>query len=425
MSVATISGSFDADLAALIRAYEQEGHSVFRPSAASRWMACPGSVIAEIKANADRAGMDAAYGTVAHAIAEEWLRNGKRPKIKLGSTREERGFVITIDAEMLSYIQQYVEWCQALGPGELVEIEKRVDFSDLTPLPNQGGTADHFHIKNGVLTITDLKFGTAVRVYAKGNKQARLYAYGAWREWEGILPIERIVIRICQPRLDVFETWEITLDDLMAFAADAKRAAHEAWSPDAKRRPDPDGCRFCKVQASCPAMVKLAERMADDILSDLTEPLEVVAETVSVPRETLVPRSDPDKLSTEELALVLRWRGVFDAWFRTVHNELMQRGEDGTDLREFGWKIKEGRTNRTWVDESEAEKRLLDLGLKKPQLYTQRMISPKQATDLLRVRGIKPSVISDVVVQPPGKRALVTTDDGDEGLEDAADDILG
>ena len=69
-------------------------------------------------------------------------------------------------------------------------------------------------------------------------------------------------------------------------------------------------------------MVKLAEKMADDIFDDLTAPLDVDPETVSVPRDTLVPRSEPEALSTEELALVLRWRGVFDAWFRSVHNEL-------------------------------------------------------------------------------------------------------
>lgn len=423
MSVSTISGNFDADLWKLIRAYEEGGHSVFRPSGASRWMTCAGSVLAEIAAQSDKAGYDAAYGTVAHAIAEDWLRAGKRPKwAKPGATRTERNFVITIDEEMLGFVSEYVEWVRELGPGDVSAVETRVDFSDLTPLSGQGGTADHIHIANRTLTITDLKFGTGVRVYAKGNKQLRLYAYGAWRMWADLYDIDRIVMRIAQPRLEVFETWEITPEELLAFAEEAREAAHRAWNPNAKRTPSQDGCRFCTVSATCPALAAAAQSLADDMLADFDS---VDPETVSVPDAVIAPRHDPRKLSTDELEVVLRWRGTFDAWFREVHDELLRRALDGSNLAK--WKVVEGQTKRAWLDDETAAASLLALGLNMDVIFDRSLVSPKRASDLLRLKHDSKTVkklLAPHVHKPPGKHALAIIEDGRPAIGDAADAML-
>jgi hypothetical protein len=414
---------FGADLAALIRAYEEEGHSVFRPSAASRWTVCPGSVVAEIQARADRAGYDAAEGTVAHAIAEHRLTNkGKLPTwAKPGKTREERGFIIPISVEMLAYVDDYISWIEELGPADYQAAETRVDFSDLTPIPNQGGTADHTHVRNGVLTITDLKYGTGVRVYAKGNKQLRLYAYGALREIEWMMPIERIVLRICQPRLEIFETWEITVEELRQFAADVREAAHRAWQPRAPRVPDPEACRWCSVSATCPALAAKAQAIADEIFDDLDA---VQPETVSVPTVPLEMRARPAELSTEELARILRWRGTFDAWFRDVHDELIARVANGQDAP--GWKVVEGRTKRAWIDEDAAVETLRAIGLGEDEIFVKKLVSPKRASDLLRIvkKGDPKKLLKQHIVQPPGPRALVVEEDGRESVESAGDEIF-
>lgn len=404
-----------AAFAALVESYQGGGHSVFRPSAASRWMVCAGSLQADILHYQDSAGIEAARGTVAHSISEDWLRTGKRPKIKPGSTRIERGFIIEIDDEMLAKVEEYVDWCNALGPADMVAVEQRVDFSDLTPIPDQGGTADHIHIARRTLTISDLKYGTAERVYARGNKQARLYAYGAWKEWSWAYEIDTIVIRICQPRLEVFETWTITLDELLAFAEEAKRAAHRAWEPGAPRTPDPNACKWCSVRGTCPALAVVAEALADDRLDDL-EGQEVNPETVSIPNAILSPRSDPQKMSNEELGTVLRWRGTFDAWFRAAHEEALSRASDGGGIP--GWKVKEGTTHRSWTNEKDAKVLLLALGLPEAQIETRKLISPKAASDMLRVKKIKPEAIKYAWTKPPGRLSLVSEDDGSEGLSD-------
>ena len=414
---------FNADFRALMAAYEAGGHSVFRPSSASRWMVCAGSIFAEIEAARDSAGFAAAEGTVAHAIAEHTLKHSKRPTwAKPGKVREERGFAVPISVEMIGYVEEYIDWIKALGPADVTATETRIDFSDLTPIPSQGGTADHTHIANRVLTISDLKYGAGVRVYAKRNKAMLLYAYGVWREWAWAYQIDRIVVRICQPRLEVFDTWEITVEELMEFAAEAKAAAHRAWTPNAPRTPEPNACRFCSAQGTCPALVAQAEALADELFDDL-DGREIQPETVSVPNAVIAPRSNPKVLATDELAVVLRWRGTFDSFFRSVHDELMERMDGGQTAD--GWKIVEGTTNRAWISEESVAATLLAMGLTEDEIYTRKIVSPKRASDLLRVKKLKPDLLlKPHVAKPPGKRALVTEHDSRPDVESAGDDLL-
>ena len=180
-------------------------HSVFAPSASSMWLYCAGSLIPNLLAE-DTAGEDAAYGTVAHGVAERWLKTGVKPVDLIGTVEKvDEGhavFEIEITHSMLEYVQEYVDWSVFL-PGDHY-VEQRVDFSRLTPIPKQGGTADHIACEPGALTITDLKMGKGVQVFAKGNTQARLYALGAFYRWDEQYHFQRIVIRIAQPRLNQF-----------------------------------------------------------------------------------------------------------------------------------------------------------------------------------------------------------------------------
>ncbi|EMQ4336972.1 DUF2800 domain-containing protein, partial [Salmonella enterica subsp. enterica serovar Newport] len=134
--------------------------------------------------------------TVAHGIAEQWLRTDVRPTHLIGTvetiTEGDVSHDIPITRSMIDYVQEYVDWCR-FEEGEMFT-EIRVWFTDLMPRANpdepdeepeefvaQGGTADNIIIRDRTLIVTDLKYGTGVQVFAEGNPQALLYAYGAYR----------------------------------------------------------------------------------------------------------------------------------------------------------------------------------------------------------------------------------------------------
>jgi hypothetical protein len=209
----------------VIEAVEAGGHSVFAPSAAHRWMQCPASLRASLRAKVASADEDgtpiggsnffSVEGTAAHHLAEVWLTTGKRPVVLRNKPFERDGIEVTFDEEMFTEVGRYVEWCDDLGGG-LRLVETKVFFGDLFPIPGQGGTCDFLHYvrRTGILTITDLKYGKGVRVFAENNKQGLLYAIGAVnhlkkRYGHTNVPLQKIVIRIAQPRLDHFDTWEI------------------------------------------------------------------------------------------------------------------------------------------------------------------------------------------------------------------------
>jgi uncharacterized protein YjiS (DUF1127 family) len=368
------------------------------------WLACPGSLVANLMAR-DSAGIDAALGTVAHSVAEEWLRDGEEPTHMVGKTVQvqepDEAFDITIDREMLGYVGEYVAWCRE-APGEH-HAEQRVNFGSLMPIPNQGGTADHLAFHDGRLTLTDLKYGVGVQVFAEDNPQVQLYALGAIYEWDWYYDFEEVVIRICQPRLNHFDSWTTTKTDLLAFAEKVREGAKAAWRVDAPRVPGPKQCRFCNARRDCPALDKLTNDLVDDAFEDLG-----------------LLRSD-----TERLAGLLRWRGLFELRFREIFEELERRAGDGESVP--GFKLATGRSRRAWKDPEATEMFLSNvLG---EDLYTRDLISPNQAEKALRAHGLKRKEVerelAGLIERKPGRQTLVPEGDVRPGEENITDATFG
>lgn len=424
----------------------RNGHSIFAPSSSASWLNCSGSLLVNAKAK-DSAGYEAAEGTVAHSVAEEWAKTGKKPDHRIGRVEHAlaggREHAVEVTSEMLYHVGRFVEWCVEL-PGDHF-FEQHVDLSELMPIPDQGGTSDHFACERGLLTITDLKYGTGIRVYAEGNTQALLYAAGAFLAWDWIYGFRRIIIRICQPRLDVFETWEISREQLLAFMGEVKVEARAAWIENAPRSPSPKACQWCAGFETCPARLKHLDDIIDDTFEVEDDPGMEVTFSHTYEADALqnhpqamaelaraVRRAEDSQvreLSTRALAYALGYRASVEKWFKSIAETLLERAEQGEPIPY--WKLTEGRKRRQWKDQSEAVSALeAEFGISRDRLMPPKLLSPKQVEGVIRAEvNAKPvdikRAMGKLIHTVQNKRSLVPLNDDRPDADELLDGFEG
>ena len=382
------------------------GHSVFSPSSSEMWLNCSGSLIAnmqERQKQGDTASEFAAQGTVAHEVAEVWLTTGKKPTYLVGEVMHRQGFDIEVDNEMLDYVGQYVSWCNDV-PGEHYT-EVRVDFSHLTPVPNQSGTSDHVCCATGKLTITDLKYGMGVKVYAENNTQMQIYALGVLNEFDLLYDFQEIEMRICQPRLHHFDSWTITREQLLSFGQYVKERAFAAWKPDASRKPTEKGCQWCKVRASCPAKAAEIEAMVDEMFSD--DDVTGVIERLDND-EYLVEMPKIETLTIEQQEKILNKSKTVRQFLDDIEKKLFDFAAKGGKLQTL--KLVAGRNTRKWHSEQETVDYFKSLNLGEDDFAPRSLVTPAAAEKLFKQHGIKES-LNQFIADRKGKPTLVPISD--------------
>lgn len=410
------------------------GHSIYGASSSHMYLPCPGSLIPNIQMP-DPGNADAAYGTVAHAVTEEWLRSGKRPDHLVGTHQIIESYadwwLIVIDEEMMSYVKESVDRCE-WEPGDHL-VEEHVDFSHLTPIPNQGGTLDHAAMVPGRATCTDHKYGASPEniVMAEDNSQGMLYCVGLDRRYHEKYNFKEFVIRINQPRLGHFDEWVCSRKRLLEFAEYAKERMALAWHPGAERVPGVKQCRFCKVRATCSANAAFQAQLLDGVFTDTT---------VQTPEQTVrfMDRlSDPEfdlsfkpvgDLSVEQMARLLPFRSMADAWWAALEDTLNRRAlERGMKIP--GYKLVEARTHRKFPNKARAERVLISNGVKRSNIITESLCTPAEAERQLRAVGKKPSevkeILEPVVFKPQGQKVLAPINDVRPEATDVAESVFG
>jgi hypothetical protein len=367
----------------------------------------------------DTAGYYAAEGTAFHALIAEWQQTGNKPNW-LGTTYTvtkpdtEEVFEIEVDDDMYSFAEVCLERYANIPGDRFYEI--KVDISSLTPIEYQGGTADLIICSLGVLDVVDWKFGTGIQVYAKNNSQLLLYAWGALQSYDNIYHFQTIRMHIAQPRLNHFDVYEISRSELTEWSEWARERAALAWQPNADRSPSPGSCLWCKVRLTCPAMEVARQALADlsfDVLENdsVSHEQQQSIAILDPPKPRLEP---PVQLTTEQLAKLLRWRGLMERWFAQAADELITRGLQGDDLGGL-WKVVEGRSRRRWKDEEEAAEGLARLGIDDDDIYVRKVVSPNQSEKLVRAAGVRGKLtkayVGTLVERPPGKPTLVAVGD--------------
>ncbi len=229
-------------------------HAQFSPSSFHRLQGCSRSWLLEQTIEPLATSIHSAFGTAAHNVAANALVTGLDAEHFIDTKQQVEGFDFVVDKEMAAFIQIYLDAIrtEAGTKGEL-HVECRVDFSKTLGVEQSAfGTADAIIFNPNRLSISDLKFGKGVLVHAKDNSQLALYALGALEKF-GRDGIEEIAMTIHQPRRNHISQWVASIDEIDAFAIEAKVAVEKALRPDASLTPGKH-CQFCNAKPNCPAV---------------------------------------------------------------------------------------------------------------------------------------------------------------------------
>lgn len=361
-----------------------EEHAFLSASGAHRWMHCTPSAMLE-KQFPDNAGSYAAEGTLAHSLAELKLR--KQFEIMKLSDYKQQLAAIQADElyqpEMDGYTDTYVDYirslCMAFPAMPYVVIEKRLDFSHI--VPDGFGTGDCVILYGDTLHICDLKYGKGVAVSAGNNPQLRLYALGAIHEYSLLYDIKEVQMHIIQPRLDNISTDTLTADALRQWGDSVKPLAEQAANGTGNYHAG-DWCRFCRAKAQCRAravqMLEIGEKRKNALLSDA------------------------------EIGEILTAAQSLQSWVKSLEDYAEKQLIAGKEIP--GWKLVEGRSNRTITDTDAAFHVLGQSGYDEALLYERK---PLNLTALEKLCGKKhlTELIGDYIVKPPGKPTVVPAAD--------------
>jgi len=310
-------------------------HSPLGGSGAPRWMRCPGSVRLSYGV-ADEQSDHAELGTAAHSLAEISLRTNKDAWETIGGYitwfREDESLAsVPVDDDMANAVQVYLDTMRSLRENADARwIEVPFHATDIHELCY--GAIDYAMLfrRERVFDVTDYKHGAGVVVEAEGNEQLMYYGAGimsAFGLWDSI---DRVRLRIVQPRGFHWEgpvrTWEIATDDLKHWTEwELKPAMERALVSNHTEAGS--WCRFCPARGrQCPAMIEAME--------DLRKMIELKKEDAA------------GEMSADEIGNMLDLFDLAKIRVKAAESEGFKRANAGHTIP--GRKLVRARSNREW-----------------------------------------------------------------------------
>lgn len=390
-------------------------HAKLSPSAAERWINCPGSFHLS-GYFPETSSPQAQEGTLAHELAEILIAHRLKPQDKKLAAHKDK-----VDAfyklhpdlaetyeSMRKSIEQYVDYVwseftaiQEKDPAALLATEQKVDFSDI--VPEGFGTSDVVIIGANMIEVIDLKYGKGVEVFAKDNPQIRLYAIGAVNEFSLVYDFEDTKMVIYQPRRDHVTEDHMAVADLLKWGKEVVApAAAEALSEHPTYHPG-SWCdsHFCPAAGACKARAQFA---------------------LGIARHA---GKDPALLTDEEISDALGRIAELTKWGKKLETYALSEAQDGHAIP--GWKIVEGKTNRAYADADKVAATVIKAGYDEALIYTRSLIG---ITDMEKLLGKKDfaKLLGDLVVKPAGAPKLAPESDArptfnpKQSIKDAFDD---
>lgn len=318
-----------------------------RPSAASRWMACPASVHLSVGIPDSPSGEAAQIGTAIHALAETCWQTEDDPRNYIDKLVEG----IRITEQNAEFAQLHLDTIKRLEK-DLGRVLVEQHGTVLNTMDIElAGTCDvvGYSVKDSIIEIVDLKTG---RNYVDADSpQLKIYALAMMK---ALGDFQTIRLTIVQPQVGANRTHEMSLYDLHSWR-DNELMPRIADISEMNAYPTPsrDACKYCPAKLHCPALREKAYELP------------------------IVPTKE---LSADEIATWLEQGELVEAFYEELKKVATKRLEDGAAVP--GWNLVPKRAIRKWKADIDTIG-IRDLPIATHLLYKNELITPAQAEKLL------------------------------------------
>lgn len=339
---------------------------LLRPSAASRWIACPASVRLSKDIPEAPSGDAAMAGTAIHALAETCYLLGDDPMNSIGQTIEGVRLA-KWHCEMAKQHLDHIHHIEANCRAGAVKVEEKVTYLD-APGVLLRGTADVIGVGGNTLYIADLKTGSGY--VDEDSDQLKIYALGALLQQDEATQdqMKHVQLHIVQPRHGDVRVHTMTVEELYDWEVGTLMPAISATTDETiSPRPSEKACQYCPAKLTCPAQhesFQLVEQQPN-----------VTAMTKDDIKAVMV------RLSDEQISDLLNRAPIVESFLESLRKHALERMKDGGTLP--GWQLAPKRATRKWADENKAKDALIEAGLSVDKLYITEFISPAAVEKLL------------------------------------------
>lgn len=367
--------------------HSKREHALLSPSSSSRWLNCTPS--ARLAENAEsKSSVYAEEGTLFHEICEyclaQWNAGVWEPDPfgeELPELKDDHLMHPLFKQEMFKRARNYCDFVmnenynleKSDGACKML-LEEKVDISEYAP--DCFGSVDCQLVGRDTLIVIDLKYGEGVKVYAERNTQMMLYALGAIK---GKPSIKTIRLVIAQVRLNHFDVWEISANDLLQWADKVlKPTAKKAFAGKGEQKLG-DWCGFCPVKAQC-------RKQYEAVVSDFDK------------------YEYPELLTEDEICDLIEKIDKYKGWLESVNKFVYDEALRGHKWK--GYKLVSGRSSRVITDEEAIRQDLLSKKYLEDEIFN---IKLKGIGDLEKLVGKKQfsALYGQYVKSKPGNPKIV------------------
>lgn len=371
----------------MIQNHGEREHALLSPSSSSRWLNCtPSARLAETAEN--KSSVYAEEGTLFHEICEyclaQWNAGVWEPDPfgeELPELKDDHLMHPLFKQEMFKHARNYCDFVmnenynleKSDGACKML-LEEKVDISEYAP--ECFGSVDCQLVGRDTLIVIDLKYGEGVKVYAERNTQMMLYALGAIK---GKPSIKTVRLVIAQVRLNHFDVWEISANDLLQWADRVlKPTAKKAFAGKGEQKMG-DWCGFCPVKAQC-------RKQYEAVVNDFDR------------------YEYPELLTEDEICDLIEKIDKYKGWLESVNKFVYDEALRGHKWK--GYKLVSGRSSRVITDEEAIRQDLLSKRYLEDEIFN---IKLKGIGDLEKLVGKKQfsALYGQYVKSKPGNPKLV------------------